>query len=207
MNDQDVLIKLDIDGVIRNWNESLITTYQKYCTGRVIYPFTDFNIKSSFPDIPDIFHFFKSHAADEIYRNAKPYEGAIEFVELLLSRFSNVWLVTTQFPNTTFPTIEWIQAYVPSHINLPILFSKEKGLIGKSRFEHTLLIDDAPHNLINQVDAGGTAICFGQLYNFAKPQYNTWINFFGGTDFSIEAEPERLKKQYQMILDYLDDIL
>jgi len=204
MKAQDVLIKLDLDGVIRDWNQSLITSYKKRYSGRVIYPFTDFKVSVSFPDAVDISGFFKNEAPNEIYLTAKPYAGAIEFVELLLARCPNVWLVTTQFPNTMFPTIQWIQTHIPTHTNLPIVFSENKGLIGKGRFEHTILIDDAPHNLDNQVAAGGDALCFGQLYNFDKPNHNTWINFFGDTDFSIEAESKRLKIQYQMILNYLD---
>jgi len=203
MRVQDVLIKVDLDGVIRDWNQSLITEYKKRNTGRVVYPFSEFKLQSAFPDCDVIGKFYEETAAYDIYRNAKPYAGAIEFVELLIARYPNVWLVTTQYANTMFPTIEWVQTFIPSHGNLPIVFSKEKGLIGQGKFAHTILIDDAPHNLESEVRHGGTAVCFGQLYNFNNPDHNKWLNFFGDTDFSLEAESERIKKQYQMILDYL----
>jgi 5'(3')-deoxyribonucleotidase len=207
MSQQDfknILIKIDLDGVIRNWNESLITEYKKrYSDRRVLYPFHDFDLRDSFPDEPDIVYFFKVEAAKEIYSNAKPYPKAIEFLEIMLSRYPNVWLVTTQFTNTAYPTIEWMRRYIPSYNNLPVVFSSEKGAVGNGKFERTILIDDAPHNLNDQIKNGGIALCFGQLYNNNHADSYRWECVFGGRDFSIEKEPERIQKQYELILDYL----
>lgn len=195
------LIKVDLDGVLRNWNAAVIREFTaQYPESKVDYPFKDFNIAPAFPSWADNRHFYLSERPYPIYRTADPYAGAVEFIRTLVERYPNVWLVTTQYENTMFPTIQWIEEHLPS-VNLPVVFSKEKGLVGKSKFEHTILIDDAPHNLTNQADNGGMAYCFGQLYNFHHPESHRWRrSFYGMSDFSLEMEPLRISMQFDDIL-------
>jgi 5'(3')-deoxyribonucleotidase len=199
----DTLIKVDLDGVLRNWNASLIRAFkEQYPDENVVYPFADFKIDPSFPPWFNSRKFYLEEQPYDIYRNAKPYDGAREFIDSLLLEFPHVWLVTTQYPLTMYPTIRWIEDHMPA-TDLPIVFSDKKGFIGRSLFDNRILIDDAPHNLMNEVDEHGIPLCFGQSYNFNKAGHHQWYNFFGDTDFSEEAEPKRVSAQFQMILDYL----
>ena len=197
-----LLLKVDIDGVLRDWNHSLIREYTTRHPGdRVTYPFDDFKIDSHFPDCPNLRKFYCDEAPDAIYRNAPAYKGAVAFIEKLVATFPSVWLVSTQFPNTMYPTMEWIEMHIPSAHNLPLIFSKDKGSIGRGKFDEIVLIDDAPHNLHSEAEAGGIALGFGQSYNYGKVDF--CLSFFGDFNFSETHEPDRVAKQFQMILQYL----
>jgi 5'(3')-deoxyribonucleotidase len=202
---ENTLIKVDLDGVLRNWNAALIKQFMEvHPTAHVDYPFKDFNIAPAFPSWADYRKFFMDDWPYPIYRNAAPYAGAVEFMKTLAIRYPNVWLVTTQYPNTMFPTIEWIEEHLPAR-DVPTVFSKEKGLVGWSKFAQTILIDDAPHNLNDQVKHGGFAICFGQLYNFNHADHHKWWNVLGSTDFSEEIEAARIHLQFTSVLTVLKD--
>jgi 5'(3')-deoxyribonucleotidase len=207
MNQQyskNMLIKIDLDGVIRNWNASLIREYKKYnANGRVIYPFNSWTLNSSFPDCEDISHFFKNVKPYDIYINAEPYVGAIDFLKTILYTYKNVWIVSSQYENTFYPTLKWLQTHIPFYNDIPLVFTDTKGLVGKSLFEKRILIDDATHNLINEVENGGISFCFGQKYNIGHEDDDRWVNFYGSYDFSLENEEYRICKQYEMILEYL----
>ena len=200
-----LLLKIDVDGVLRDWSHSLIRVYKaKYPNARVNYPFGDFDIRPEFPDALKIDDFYRSHSyAEDIYLNAEPYKGAIDFIEKLVKAFPNVWLVSTQFQNTMYPTIAWCEKNLPSAHNLPMLFSKDKGSIGRGKFDETVLIDDAPHNLHSEMEAGGIPLGFGQSYNYGK--INFCVGFYGDINFSEAHEPDRCAKQFQMILKYLQN--
>lgn len=195
------LIKVDIDGVLRNWNASLIRQVQLvHPEIEVKYPFEDFNIAASFPPRFDNRLFYLEEYPEEIYTQAEPYEGAVWFLNELLKVYPNVWLVTTQYEKTMYPTMQWVEKHLPAH-DVPLVFSKEKGLVGRGQFEQTILIDDAPHNLNNQVKHGGIAYCFGQLYN--TPVHDPdrlWEHFAGTCQYSVEDEPRRIMMQYKEIL-------
>jgi 5'(3')-deoxyribonucleotidase len=194
------LIKVDIDGVLRNWNASLIRHWEAAHPGeKVVYPFADFNIAASFPPGADNRKFYLEEQPYMVYRYAEPYVGAVDFLRRVIQEYPNVWLVTTQYERTMFPTMEWVEAFLPA-ADVPLVFSKEKGLVGKYQFEETILIDDAPHNLDNQVKHGGTAFCFGHLYNSHHNPSKTWVSFQGTGKYSVEDEAERLKQQYDAIL-------
>jgi 5'(3')-deoxyribonucleotidase len=198
-----LLLKVDIDGVLRDWNHSLIRVYkQAHPNAKVQYPFADWNISPFFPKEPNIDAFYRSVPyAEDVYLNAEPYKGAIDFIEELVRIYPNVWLVSTQFPFTTHPTIGWVEKNIPSAHNLPIVFSKDKGSIGRGKFVETVLIDDAPHNLKSEFEAGGIAVGFGQSYNYGKIDF--CVNFFGSLNFKEEHESDRVAKQFQMILKFL----
>jgi len=198
------LIKVDLDGVLRNWNASLIREFEKmHSDVKVTYPFKDFNIAPSFPAWVDNKKFYLYEKSYDIYRYAEPYAGAVEFMRTLADLYPNVWLVTTQYENTMFPTIQWIEQWLPAR-NIPVGFSHEKGLIGRDKFEHTILIDDAPHNLTSEAMNGGMAYCFGQLYNFNHVDTPHWRRLiYGSLDFSVEAEAQRISRQFDMILEML----
>jgi len=197
------LIKVDVDGVLRNWNASLIREFKRvYPEAQVEYPFKDFQIAPSFPLWANSKEFYLYDVPYSIYRDADPYVGAVEFIQTLTKRYPNVWLVTTQYKNTMFPTIEWIEAWMPA-TSVPVVFSKDKGAVGRDKFENTILIDDAPHNLNSEAACGGLAYCFGQLYNFNHPDSHRWTSFFGSTDFSLMSEPARVMIQFNDILQAL----
>ena len=206
-----LLIKVDIDGVLRDWNSSLIDEFRKrYAESYVHYPFRDFDINPDFPDGVNIRQFYLEEAPYEIYTQAKPYNGAIQFIEWLVREFPNVWLVSTQYPNTMYPTMVWLEKNIPSSANLPLVFSKSKGLVGLDKFSDRLLIDDAPHNLVDEEKCGGYPICFGQSYNRNKV---TCVGFYdnrlsvgdlvGDVDFSREHEDTRVANQFKLLQLYL----
>lgn len=202
------LIKVDIDGVLRNWNASLIKHWEAAHPGEapVVYPFADFVIAPSFPPGSDNRKFYLEEQPYAVYRHALPYEGAVEFLKSIIREYPNVWLVTTQYANTMFPTMEWVEEYLPA-ADVPLVFSKDKGLVGKHQFEQTILIDDAPHNLDHQVKHGGTAFCFGHLYNSHHNPDKTWVSFHGTGKYALEDEPERVKQQYNAILLALESFM
>lgn len=207
-----LLLKVDIDGVLRDWNHSLIRVFKRHHPDAIInYPFRDFKIDPDFPAGTDTKTFYSKTEPEDIYLNAEPYAGAIEFIEFLVREFPYVWLVTTQFPTTMYPTMAWVEKHIPSHRDLPLVFSREKGLIGRGKFDQTLLIDDAPHNLLNENEAGGIPVCFGQSYNYGKANFA--VGFYGeytegqarftDVNFSEEHEAERVTEQFLKLKQWL----
>ena len=197
MNDS-VLIKVDIDGVLRNWEKSLFDTYKKYYPNdRVILPCTTWDVDGNFPDYKGKFSkFWKELYTKEIYENAELFSGAMKFILDLLDNFPDVWLVTSQPDTAMAPTVHWVQKNLFPQFT-PIVFTQDKFDVGRKRYDNRILIDDNMDNLLSEYDAGGTPICFAQRYNEGL---DVKIPRFSAANYDTE-------RQFQMILAYLKDDL
>ena len=169
-NNSDVLIKLDIDGVLRNFDKAVNDFFHiDHPELSNIYPAKYWSMTENYPTYPDINNYFKIVRAHDIYTQAELFPGAAEFFTRVVNTFENVWLVTTQFEHTMYPTVLWCNKNLPGINNVPMVFSHDKGLIGKDKFKHRILIDDAPHGCLSEQKHGGIPVCFGQLYNNTLP--------------------------------------
>lgn len=206
---QDLLIKCDIDGVLRNWEKSLVTEYKKQYPHdtTVISPFKEWAVDSNFPNSPvDIHTFFRETHADQIYYNAELLPGASRFIKRIINFYPHVWLVSKQYPLTMDPTVRWCQDKLPFGYNLPIVFTSDKRRVGEDLFRRIVLIDDAPENIENEFPLVSEAknyfdgntlhipICFGQRYN----EHITYSPVQRIADQNYDYE-----KQFEMLFDYL----
>lgn len=95
--------------------------------------------------------------------NLKPIEGAIDTVNYLIELLGKdkIYICTTSPIGGFDDKQRWIEKYLPKLRN-NIVFLKNKGLIARNG---SMLIDDAPHNLIACKEAGGIPVCMDMPHN------------------------------------------
>lgn len=160
-------IGIDVDGVLRNWDASLIRMIKRYypdkiINGRDIESWTWKNL-----DLPIEYvrYLFSVKHVDEVYLDAEPYKDAITQFGMLLTyaKLNNHQLVCVshQWDDTIPATLSWLGKYGFSFHE--ILFTEDKYLT-----DVDVLIDDSPKNYKEWVDNGrdsGSFFVFDHHYN------------------------------------------
>ena len=152
-------IMIDIDGVMRNMAIKAIQTYQCFYdphTKLTHDDITAYDFRNVMPMIKDLGEFFIQHA-NNLFYEAPPYPGAIEFVKDLKKDGYNISIVTHQLKETERYTLGWITEHHMPYDS--IHFSKDKSMVkGK------LLIDDCVDNLEKCVN-NSLVVCLNQPWN------------------------------------------
>jgi 5'(3')-deoxyribonucleotidase len=107
-----MIIGVDVDGVLRNFADSLIKEYKKaYPRDKVVQPpFWDvYPLHGYFPIGKGIYKFVFDEHAKEVYLNARPYTGAYSFMRQLRQQGHKVVIVSFQ-PNKSIEelTTKWL---------------------------------------------------------------------------------------------------
>lgn len=145
------IIRIDIDGVIRDFMGSVYTTLKAIDEKKVpnkepiIY---QWDFSSAYPDIPKdklLKLVFKSKVKEIYYSNAKPYEMGINLLNAIRKEFpsSKIILRTHQSKESTTWTDRWLNKY-----NIPydgVFYSRRD--IDKNLIPNTVLIDDNWNNI------------------------------------------------------------
>ena len=154
-----MIIKLDVDGVLKDMVTPSIQIYKEYYDSRDNTVYDDikvYNMSIAMPGITDFYKFFMEHGK-YIFGEAKPYDGAVDFVKELKKQGHTIAITTNQIRGLEKYTIKWLQQY---HIPYDSLhYSKDKSLI-----KGDLLIDDCIDNLLSCKDQEFVA-CFSQPWN------------------------------------------
>ncbi len=143
-----ILIKLDIDGVIRDFVSSFHRTYLKVYPQHkdLIKPITGWGLEKCYPIGDKIYQFMYEDYPREIFFGADIYKGALEFVKEL-NKIGNVHIVTSQPIGTELYTLQWLK-------NHDIKYDALSFIHNKTLIRGTFLIDDALHNLVAEAKAG-----------------------------------------------------
>ncbi len=104
--------------------------------------------------------YYTKTRAEEIYRRAKPYDGAFEFLQEL-NKLCNIIFVTTQ-PNALVEkyTLDWLDIQNHRQFANGVFFTNEKD-----KADCDVYLDDAPHNIELLRKKGKRAIYFTQKWN------------------------------------------
>jgi len=169
-------ILLDIDGVQRDIVTTCIQIYKEYYDPKDTTVHSDiqvFDLSVKMPLITDKYKFFTENAK-YIFGEAKPYDGALDFVKEL-DAISNIHIVTNQIKGTEKYTIDWLEQYKIPYKSLH--FTDYKHIV-----KGDILIDDYIDNLIGFT---GTPICYSQCWNkgfdgIRMDSYEEIINYIRG---------------------------
>ncbi len=157
-------ISIDVDGVLRDFVGKLEEVFDR------VYPFTcdpaNWHIPVTKYDIAEFFSIgdeihdfaFKDHAR-EIFLEAKPYPGAMEFMDKLFR--DHTIIIATAQSNTSLImyTTEWLDLHsIPYH-------EFYATLNGSKNVQADILLDDYTKNLVNFEGYGKGAICMDRPWN------------------------------------------
>lgn len=152
-------ILLDVDSVLRNMVDKAIQVYNCFydSNSNLIHSdIVDYDFRKQMPLIADLNQFFKAHA-ENVFYNARPYDGAIDFVKNLKKDGHDIHIVTNQLPGTEKYTLEWLMENQVPYKSLH--FAKDKTILNGD-----MLIDDYVSNL-EKCTNGVTPICVNQPWN------------------------------------------
>ena len=171
-----MIINLDIDGVIRDMVTPSIQAYKEQFDKHCKLKHDDiekYDFRIHMPLITDTYKFLKDNKT-QLFLNAKPYIGALEFVDFLKMAGHEIQIVTNQVRGTEDSTLQWLLEYHVPYTSLH--FAKNKNSV-----KGDILIDDCIDNLIvadkkvvcvdrpwNKEWDGNKAYNYNDIYNYLK---------------------------------------
>lgn len=154
-------IKIDVDGVLRDFIWQLQQTYLKDFPNHPIKWVDEWNLHKFFVIGKAIYHYAFEYRAEEIFTQAPPYRGQIEALNRFVDRHGDrmsITIASTQPKHNEEYTRIWLNKHrVPYDT---IVFSDTK-----SEIPGNIILDDAPHNLDEVFGAGQIAICQSRPWN------------------------------------------
>ena len=152
-----MIINLDVDGVIRDLMTASIQVYKEQYDARFDLKhsqFINYDFNIMFPLMGDVPQFFKDNK-NQLFLNARAYDGATYFVNSLKNSGHTIQIVTSQFKGTEGSTLQWLY---DNKINYDSLhFTKNKNSV-----KGDILIDDCLDNL---VQSDKPVICVDRPWN------------------------------------------
>lgn len=147
--DQDDVLTLFVDGLVKEFNKRFGTCYTSEDCNQ-------WNLENIFGyKVRDIVN------KKGFFRNLKPAAGAIEvFKRLYTSSRYDIFIVTASEPSAYIEKVEWLQYYMP-------FFSVDKHFIAcksKDAIWGDVLLDDGMHN-IQAFEGIGESIVFNRPHN------------------------------------------
>ena len=142
-------IKVDIDGVLRDILPTMCDKYN-YAFGTYLTPsdVSEYDVSKAFPlieselNISAVDYFFNIHGED-IFRNSKPYDGAIEGINKLHDLGYKITIVSSQATDENkIDTILWLKYHDVKYHDL--CFTTDKNIV-----KGDYMVDDYPKNLFN----------------------------------------------------------
>ena len=164
-----MIVGLDVDGIIRDFNGSLKRVYlREYPDHKVTDP-TEWDLSKAYPIGKDINKFAFETYVNEIYLEADPYEGALDFVEDI-ARDYEIVIITSQ-PNyqAVYNSFEWLNKhgfnkYVSNHV----FKDSSSKVFTKGHVRVDVLIDDYEENLKDAWEMGVFAVGIERSWNKGK---------------------------------------
>lgn len=151
-------ILVDMDDVLENLCEAWIKYLNIHNGTKVkMSDITDWDITKAFPHISRE-EVFAPLFKPDFWETVRPKEGAIEYVGRLIDDGHKVIVVTASHPDTVSCKLNQVLfRYFPCFTYKDVIIASQKALI-----KGDILIDDAPHNLI---DFDGIGILMSANHN------------------------------------------
>lgn len=160
-----MIIKVDVDGVIRDIFENMCELYNKtYGQHTEVNDIFDYDVDKSFPLIKEktgksaVDFFFKEHAL-HVFFKAKAYDSVKEFLQKLRDKGHKIVIVTWQFSdrNKIFTLTFLSKEEIPYD---DICFTRDKWMIASD-----IMIDDNPEFINDDRDKTPLKLLKNMPYN------------------------------------------
>lgn len=147
-----MVIKIDVDGVIRNINEKMCEIYNQLFNEKItVEDIFDYNVEKVFNRIKEkigmtAVDYFFSWEAKEVFLHSEPYAGVREAIQKLRDAGHKVVIVTWQFnlQNKYYTLMFFEKNKIPYD---DICFTRDKWMI-----QGDWLIDDNPEFITDERD-------------------------------------------------------
>lgn len=145
---QQLVWKLDIDGILRDFVSAFHRTYVKYYPEHVplIKPVLGWGLDKVYPLGKKVVQFMYEEHCDECFLDADIYPGAHDFFNQL-KEIGKVHLVTYQPVGCEITTLKWLEKHGLKYDAISFIFDK-------TTIDGACLIDDAVHNLTAEAKSG-----------------------------------------------------
>lgn len=159
-----MIIKIDVDGVIRNINEKMCEIYNQLFNEKItVEDIFDYDVEKVFKRIKEKFgmtavDYFFSWEAREVFLGSEPYTGVREAIQKLRDAGHKVVIVTWQFnlQNKYYTLMFFEKNKIPYD---DICFTRDKWMI-----QGDWLIDDNPEFIADERDKS-SKIMINMPYN------------------------------------------
>ena len=167
MDCKQTVVKVDIDGVIRNLPDSMCRVYNmEFDRCMTSSEITTYDVREMFSDIHNpVDFFFTGKNAKELFFDSLPYAGAIEALHKLRDNGYKIALVTWQIDTQNKKyTLDWLDKWCVPYDD--ICFTRDKYMI-----HGDYLIDDNPEFLEDERERS-VKIQIRRPYNtYLEPKY------------------------------------
>lgn len=134
---KDIIIGVDEDGILRQFHQHLEQTYDKYYPNNGRLPITGWDLTKFFPIEKEIWKFIYRDHSEEIFMNAPPYKGMVNFMYWLNERFT-VHIITAQpDPKSEKYAKQWL---IKNNINFESFYCTFQ----KELLSYNIMIEDSP---------------------------------------------------------------
>lgn len=161
-----MIIKLDVDGILRNFDDSFRRVYLKAYPEHadLIKPITEWSFEKAYPIGDKVKEFMYDEYLWEIFYDADAYDGAKKFFDDL-KQIGKVHIVTYQPVRKEIPTLKWLALYDFQYDAISFIHDK-------TQIDGDVFIDDAIHNLEAEARSGKSIpIAINRSWNTA---WNGW---------------------------------
>lgn len=163
-----MIIKIDVDGVIRNIVGAICNRYNMVFDENVMPDeITDYDINNSFPLIKEVLHkkptdyFFIEHGREIFRDNVLPFDDPAKSISCLREAGHKVIIVTWQFTTDNKKyTLDFLDDWKIEYDD--ICFTRDKHLINGD-----IIIDDNPEFLLHSNEES-LKMCINRPYNVGK---------------------------------------
>jgi len=162
-----VILGIDIDGVLRNFNKQLNEVYIKHDSNYIPNQIKEWDLSKQYPIGSKIYDFLDKNAW-EIYEKAPVYDGAKEMLRQLKRRDHRIHLITSAYYSAAVSTatILWLgRNQIPYDL---LAFTDVKWHVCAH-----IYLDDSPLHLNDLArHVGTTVICFTRPWNEGNKNWN-----------------------------------
>ena len=178
-----LIIGIDVDGVLRDFSNSLRRVYHEVYPGHWYNASTAWELHEVFEIGQGIYDFcWRSEYTADIFGKAEHYEGALEMMDEL-SEVANVTIVTSQpSVGARRATIEWLDRCELLGVSGGVFL---EGTLKRWHLPLDCLLDDNEKNLEAAHRYGIRAVCMDRPWNqnwtgYRVKTYDSFIEFVSG---------------------------
>lgn len=177
-----MLVGLDVDGIIRNFDKSLKQVYLREYPDHDVKHTNDWALHKFYPIGEDIYNFAFEDNAVEIFHDADPYEGALWFVEQLGKHYEVVCVTSQPSSEVMMITFDWLHKHGFDQSISHYMFKHTEGDFTKGHIRLDVLIDDYVDNLKKAESFGVMGVGIERSWNKGKwdplfKDYEEVLNF------------------------------
>lgn len=138
-------ILVDMDDTIENLGETWVNFLnERYGLDVKWSEIEDWDLHKAFPTLDEM-QIYDALFEAKLWARVRPFDGAVDSLKWMIDEGHDVYIVTASHPGTVYEKFELVlQRYFPFITPDKLIVIKNKQMLNAD-----ILIDDAPHNLID----------------------------------------------------------